>query len=60
MRVQDREPISLASGRFKNLSERSGLQQELRRQYEKPCEVRGRAELRKQSAIRKARLTGQG
>jgi small subunit ribosomal protein S21 len=60
MRVHDCEPISLALGRFKKLSERSGLQQELRRQDEKPCEVRRRAELRKQSAIRKARLTGQG
>jgi len=43
--------------RFKKLLERSGLQKELRKRkhYEKPCEVRRRAELRKQSAIRKAR-----
>jgi small subunit ribosomal protein S21 len=43
--------------RFKKLLERSGLQKELRKRshYEKPCEVRRRAKLRKQSAIRKAR-----
>ena len=36
----------------------SALQKELRKRkhYEKPCEVRRRAELRKQSAIRKAKL----
>jgi small subunit ribosomal protein S21 len=33
------------------------LQKELRKRkhYEKPCEIRRRAELRKQSAIRKAK-----
>ena len=58
MRVQDREPIGLALRRFKKLLERSGLQKELRKRkhYEKPCEVRRRAKLRKLSAIRKARL----
>jgi small subunit ribosomal protein S21 len=58
MRVHDREPIGLALRRFKKLLERSGLQKELRqrRHYEKPCEVRRRAKLRKQSAIRKARM----
>jgi len=57
MRVHDREPIGAALRRFKKLLERSGLQKELRKRkhYEKPCEVRRRAELRKQSAIRKAR-----
>ena len=37
--------------------ERSGLTKELRsrKHYEKPCEARRRAKLRKQSAIRKAR-----
>jgi small subunit ribosomal protein S21 len=55
MRVHDREPIGLALRRFKKLIERSGLVKELRqrRHYEKPCEVRRRAQLRKQSAIRK-------
>jgi small subunit ribosomal protein S21 len=43
--------------RFKKLLERSGIQKELRKRkyYEKPCESRRRDELRKQSAIRKAR-----
>ena len=59
MRVHDREPIGLALRRFKKLLERSGLQRELRRRnhYEKPCEVRRRAKLRKQITIRKAMLT---
>jgi small subunit ribosomal protein S21 len=58
MRVHDREPIGLALRRFKKLLERSGIQKELRKRkyYEKPCEARRRAELRKQSAIRKARM----
>jgi small subunit ribosomal protein S21 len=58
MRVHDREPIGLALRRFKKLLERSGIQKELRKRkyYEKPCEERRRAELRKQSSIRKARL----
>ena len=57
MRVHEREPIGLALRRFKKLLERSGIQKELRKRkyYEKPCEARRRAELRKQSAIRKAR-----
>jgi small subunit ribosomal protein S21 len=57
MRVHDREPIASALRRFKKLLERSGLQKELRKRkhYEKPCEVRRRAKLRKQSAIRKAK-----
>ena len=55
MRVHDREPIGAALRRFKKLLERSGLKKELRKRehYEKPCEVRRRAELRKQRAIRK-------
>lgn len=58
MRVHDREPIALALRRFKKLLERSGFQKELRKRkhYEKPCELRRRAKLRKQSAIRKARI----
>jgi small subunit ribosomal protein S21 len=58
MRVHDREPIGAALRRFKKLLERSGLVKELRkrRHYEKPCEARRRAQLRKQSAIRKAKL----
>src|SRR4051794_39190252 len=57
MKVHDREPITLALRRFKKLLERSGIQKELRKRkyYEKPCEARRRAELRKQSAIRKAK-----
>jgi small subunit ribosomal protein S21 len=58
MRVHDREPIGAALRRFKKLLERSGLVKELRkrRHYEKPCEARRRAQLRKQSAIRKGKL----
>ena len=58
MRVYDREPISMALRRFKKLLERSGMKKELRKRkyYEKPCEARRRAELRKQSAIRKAKM----
>jgi small subunit ribosomal protein S21 len=61
MRVHDREPIGLALRRFKKLLERSGFQKELRkrRHYEKPSELRRRAEQRKQSAIRKGRLQPQ-
>jgi small subunit ribosomal protein S21 len=57
MRVHDREPIGMALRRFKKLLERSGLQKELRKRkfYVKPCEERRRAELRKQSAIRKGK-----
>src|SRR5262249_51189503 len=56
MRVHDRESIGVALRRFKKLIERSGLQKELRkrRHYEKPCEVRRRAKMRKQSAAAKA------
>jgi small subunit ribosomal protein S21 len=55
MRVHDREPIGLALRRFKKLLERSGLTKELRKRkhYEKPCEVRRRAEIRKKNNIRK-------
>ncbi len=58
MRVHDREPIGAALRRFKKLLERSGLTKELRKRkhYEKPCEVRRRAKLRKQSAIRKSKM----
>ena len=58
MRIHDREPIGAALRRFKKLLERSGLTKELRKRkhYEKPSEARRRAELRKQSAIRKGRL----
>ena len=51
-------PPARADGRrFKKLLEQSGLQKELRKHkyYEKPCEARWPAELRKQSAIRKAK-----
>jgi len=55
MRVHDREPIGAALRRFKKLLERSGVTKELRKRkyYEKPCELRRRAHLRKQNAIRK-------
>ena len=58
MRVHDREPIGAALRRFKKLLERSGLQKELRKRkhYEKPCELRRRAQLRKMAAIRKAKV----
>jgi small subunit ribosomal protein S21 len=58
MRVHDREPIGAALRRFKKLLERSGYTKELRKHkhYEKPSEVRRRAEMRKQSAIRKGKL----
>ena len=61
MRVHDREPIGLALRRFKKLLERSGLTKELRRRkhYEKPCEARRRAQLRRQSAIRKGKMQTQ-
>lgn len=57
MRVHDREPIGLALRRFKKLLERSGVTKELRKRkyYEKPCEVRRRAELKKKSTIRKGK-----
>jgi small subunit ribosomal protein S21 len=57
MRVHEREHIGSALRRFKKLLERSGLQKELRKRkyYEKPCELRRRALMRKQNAIRKSR-----
>ncbi len=57
MRLYDRESIGSALRRFKKLLERSGLQKELRKRkyYEKPCEARRRAKLRKLSAVRKAK-----
>ena len=57
MRVYDRESIGMALRRFKKLLERSGLKKELRKRkhYEKPCEVRRRAKLRRLSAIRKSK-----
>jgi small subunit ribosomal protein S21 len=58
MRVHDREPIGLALRRFKKILERSGVQKELRahQHYEKPCELRRRARLRKAKAARKAQF----
>ena len=58
MRVHEREPIGLALRRFKKLLERSGIirEQRKRKYYEKPCEARRRAQLRKQSAIRKGKV----
>ena len=62
MRVHDREPIGAALRRFKKLLERSGLTKELRKHkyYEKPCEVRRRNKLRKENAIRKAKVKAAG
>lgn len=58
MRVHDREPIGAALRRFKKLMERSGVTKELRKRqhYEKPCEERRRAEIRKKNNIRKAKI----
>ena len=58
MRVHDREPIGIALRRFKKLLQRSGITKELRKRkyYEKPCEARRRAELRKLSNMRKGRV----
>jgi small subunit ribosomal protein S21 len=60
MRIYDREPIGAALRRFRKLLERSGQTKELRKRehYEKPCDVRRRAEQRKQNAIRKAKMQG--
>jgi small subunit ribosomal protein S21 len=60
MRVHDRESIGMALRRFKKLLERSGMQRELRnrRYYEKPCEARRGAKLRKQNNMRKAKAHG--
>ena len=57
MRVYEREPIGVALRRFKKLLERSGVIKEVRKRkyYEKPCEARRRAQLRKLSSIRKGR-----
>ena len=62
MRVHDKEPIGQAMRRFKKLIERSGMQKELRahQYYEKPCELRRRAKLRKLSAIRKGITRARG
>ncbi len=58
MRVHDREPIGVALRRFRKLLERGGLTKELRNRkyYEKPCEARRRAQLRRQRAHRKAEV----
>jgi len=58
MRVFEREHIGAALRRFKKLLERSGLKKELRKRkyYEKPCELRRRAKLRRESAIRKGKV----
>jgi small subunit ribosomal protein S21 len=60
MRIYDRESIGGALRRFKRLLERSGLRKELRKRsyYEKPCELRRRAKMRKQSAIRRGKMPG--
>jgi small subunit ribosomal protein S21 len=62
MRVYERESIGLALRRFKKLLERSGITKELRkrRHYEKPCETRRHAKMRKQNAIRKGNLETHG
>lgn len=61
MRLRDRESIAAALRRFKKLLERSGINKEMRKKshYEKPCEVRRRAELKKLSAIRKSKMPKQ-
>jgi ribosomal protein S21 len=57
MRVPDRDHLGAALGRLRKLLERSGLTKERRKRkfHVKPCEERRRTELRKQSALRKAR-----
>jgi small subunit ribosomal protein S21 len=62
MRIYERESIGMALRRFKKLLERTGMQKELRnrRHYEKPCELRRRAKLRKHNAIRKGDLIRRG
>lgn len=58
MRVHDREPIGAALRRFKKLLERSGVTKELRkrRHFEKPCELRRRAELRAKAITRRGKV----
>jgi small subunit ribosomal protein S21 len=58
MRVHDKEPIGQAMRRFKKLIERSGMQKELRahQYYEKPCEQRRRAQMRKIKTAKKAQM----
>jgi small subunit ribosomal protein S21 len=58
MRVHDREHIGAALRRFKKLLERTGLIRELRnrRHYEKPCELRRRAEMRKKNVARRGKV----
>ena len=62
LRVHEREPIGAALRRFKKLLERSGLKKELRKRkyYEKPCEARRRAKLRRHSAILKGKAQARG
>jgi small subunit ribosomal protein S21 len=59
MRVHDREPLGAALRRFKKLLERTGMQKELRKRkyYEKPCEARRRAKMRKLNSIRRGLKT---
>jgi small subunit ribosomal protein S21 len=61
MRVHDREPIGAALRRCKKILERSGDTKELRKRkyYDKPCEARRRAKLRKLSNIRKGKTQSQ-
>ena len=60
IRVKSRmnESLDQLLKRFKKVCEKEGLTREIKRTtyYEKPSEVRRRAKLRKQSAIRKAKL----
>ena len=58
MRVPDRDHLGgVALGGLRKLLERSGLTKERRKRklHGRPCEERRPTELRKQSAIRKAR-----
>ena len=57
MRVPDREHLGAALRRLRELLGRSGLARERRKRklHGRPCEERRRTELRKQSALRKAR-----
>jgi len=57
IKIRKNEPIDRALRRMKKKLDRENIIKGVRakRYYEKPCEARRRAELRKQSAIRKAK-----
>ena len=56
--VRDRESIQEAVRRFRKLVERSGVKKEMRRReyFEKPSEIKRRAQLRAERRARRTRL----